>query len=119
MAKNAPDFPPVFTLNALQDHTQAVCDHFGWSKLSNHAVFMMLTEEVGEVAKAMRKLEGLAGEKNKDPGTIEARRNNLGEELADVLSYVLDLANRYEIDLEEYYTEKMQETLQREWNPIE
>lgn len=55
--------------------------------------FYKLSEEVGELAKAIRKDERL--EKNNNiKGTIE-------EELYDVIYYVVCLANMYGIDLEE------------------
>ena len=55
--------------------------------------FYKLSEEVGELAKAIRKDERL--ENNEDiKGTIE-------EELYDVMYYVVCLANMYDIDLEQ------------------
>lgn len=55
--------------------------------------FYKLSEEVGELAKAIRKDERL--ENNETiKGTIE-------EELYDVMYYVICLANLYNIDLEE------------------
>ena len=55
--------------------------------------FYKLSEEVGELAKAIRKDERL--EKNESiKGTIE-------EELYDVMYYVVCLANMYDIDLEQ------------------
>ena len=54
--------------------------------------FYKLSEEIGELAKAIRHNERM--DKNKNiKGTIE-------EELYDVLYYVICLANTYDIDLE-------------------
>lgn len=55
--------------------------------------FYKLTEEVGELAQAIRKDKRLHNS-NTIKGTIE-------EELYDVLYYVICLANIYNIDLEE------------------
>lgn len=53
--------------------------------------FYKLTEEVGELAKAIRKDKRLEEDNIKD--TIE-------EELYDIIYYVICLANQYDIDLE-------------------
>ncbi len=55
--------------------------------------FYKLTEEVGELAQAIRKDKRL-----KDNGTI---KGTIEEELYDVLYYVICLANMYDINLEE------------------
>lgn len=55
--------------------------------------FYKLSEEVGELAKAIRKDERLEKREN-IKGTIE-------EELYDVIYYVVCLANMYDIDLEQ------------------
>lgn len=54
--------------------------------------FLKLSEEVGELAKAMRK-----GVLYKDNDSI---KGTIDEELWDVMYYILALANCYDIDLE-------------------
>ena len=55
--------------------------------------FLKLSEEVGELASAMRK--GLKAQNDKDiKGTID-------EELWDVIYYAIAIANIYDIDLEQ------------------
>ena len=54
--------------------------------------FYKLSEEIGELARAMRKDMRMAD--NQVKGTIE-------EEMWDVIYYILALANIYDIDLEE------------------
>jgi len=53
--------------------------------------FYKLTEEVGELAKVIRKDKRLANS--------ETIKDTIEEELYDVLYYVICLANMYEIDL--------------------
>ena len=55
--------------------------------------FLKLSEEVGELAKAIRKNERLK-ENESIKGTVE-------EELYDIIYYVVCLANMYDIDLEQ------------------
>lgn len=54
--------------------------------------FLKLSEEVGELAKAMRK-DVLYSESNSIKGTID-------EEIWDVIYYALAIANCYDIDVE-------------------
>lgn len=54
---------------------------------------MKLTEEVGELARAMRKGEKAAGE--------AGIKGSIDEELWDVIYYALAIANIYGIDMEQ------------------
>src|SRR5258707_11629847 len=74
------------TLNDLQHYLADVCQERGWTKDSPSEKFVLFIEEVGELAKAMRKASGLYAERAKQ------RDMSLEEEFADVLSYLLDLA---------------------------
>lgn len=97
------------TLNDLQRYIAEVCVERGWTKDSPAEKFVLFIEEVGELAKAMRKSFGLYEEKAKQ------RDMPLEEEFADVLSYLLDLANCFEIDLERAFREKEKVNESREW----
>jgi NTP pyrophosphatase (non-canonical NTP hydrolase) len=97
------------TLNDLQKYLDEVCKERGWVKDTYAEKFLLFTEEVGELAKAIRKTAGLYDEEAK-PKNIE-----LEEEFADVLSYLLDLANYFQIDLEKAFREKEQVNESRTW----
>ena len=86
-----------------------VCKERGWVKDTYAEKFLLFIEEVGELAKAMRKTAGLYKEQAK-PKNFE-----LEEEFADVLSYLLDLANYFQIDLEKAFREKEQINEGRTW----
>lgn len=60
--------------------------------------FLKLTEEVGELAKAMRK-----GLKAQD---IEHLKGSIDEEVWDVIYYAIAIANLYGVDLEQVITAK-------------
>jgi NTP pyrophosphatase (non-canonical NTP hydrolase) len=83
------------TLKVLQDYLAAVCEERGWTKDSPSEKFVLFVEEIGELAKAIRKKSGLYDE------AAKSRIFSLEEEFADVLSYLLDLANCYGVDLEQ------------------
>ena len=97
------------TLAELQKHLGETCKEKGWDKNSVTDVFLLFTEEVGELAKAIRKETGFKGEARPD------NHDNLREELADVLNYLLELANRFDVDLTEVYFEKHKINSSRVW----
>jgi NTP pyrophosphatase (non-canonical NTP hydrolase) len=97
------------TLIDLQIYMDEVCKERGWVKDTYSEKFLLFSEEVGELAKAMRKTAGLYKEQAK-PKNFE-----LEEEFADVLSYLLDLANYFQIDLEKAFREKEQVNEGRTW----
>ena len=97
------------TLNDLQHYIAEVCQERGWTQDSPAEKFVLFIEEVGELAKAMRKAAGLYQEQAKP------RDISLEEEFADVLSYLLDLANSYEVDLEKAFRAKEAVNQSRKW----
>lgn len=101
--------PPNPTLRAFQDYLALVCQERHWTKDTPSEKFVLFVEEVGELAKAMRKKAGLYEE--------PAKRQNffLEEEFADVFSYLLDLANCFQIDLEEAFRSKEKINESRTW----
>lgn len=97
------------TLKELQSYVALVCQERGWTKDSPSEKFMLFIEEVGELAKAMRKIAGLYEEQAK------SRDISLEEEFADVLSYLLDLANCFQVDLEQAFRAKELVNQSRIW----
>lgn len=69
-----------------------------------------LSEEIGEVVSAIRRLK-----KAEEPSTLEEARAQLGEELADCLAYIVKLANYGGVDLQDAYSKKMKRNLTRTW----
>jgi NTP pyrophosphatase (non-canonical NTP hydrolase) len=98
------------TLADLQQHIKAICAERGWDKNNHLQLFLLFSEEVGELAKAIR---------NRDKLYTEAERTDkrfeLEEEFADVLSYLLDLANYFDIDLEHAFRKKDAYNAKRIW----
>ncbi|HKS70701.1 MAG TPA: MazG nucleotide pyrophosphohydrolase domain-containing protein [Ktedonobacterales bacterium] len=104
------ELPERPTLSDLQRYEAEVCQERGWTKDSPSEKFMLFVEEVGELAKAMRKAAGLYAEPAKP------RDMPLEEEFADVLSYLLDLANCFGVDLERAFRAKEQANQSRTWD---
>lgn len=97
------------TLGELQSHLAKTCKEREWDKNSITEVFLLFSEEIGELAKAIRKTTGFKGEAKPE------NQENLREEFADVLNYLLELANRFEVDLTEAYFEKHEKNTTRTW----
>lgn len=116
MTKPRPQTPDILTISALQKHTQEICRYFEWDSIGDDKTFLLFIEEVGELANAIRKMTRLAEDKAKASETEQERRDLLAEEMADVLSYLADLANRYGVDLEKAYRDKTDHNFSREWN---
>jgi NTP pyrophosphatase (non-canonical NTP hydrolase) len=103
------DLPAHPTLPELQRYMDEICKERGWTRDSYAEKFLLFTEEVGELAKAIRKTQGLYQEKARQ------KHVELEEEFADVLSYLLDLANYFQIDLETAFREKERVNAARTW----
>lgn len=97
------------SLSELQAHLDEVCKTNGWDKNSIPEVFLLFTEECGELAKAVRKELGFKGEKKPE------NHDNLIDEFADVLNFLLELANRFNIDLTDAYFKKHDINKNRIW----
>ncbi len=98
------------TLPELQSYVKAVCTERGWDKNNHLELFLLFSEEVGELAKAIRNHTKLYQEEGK---TFD--KSELEGEFADVFSYLLDLANYFEIDLEKAFRDKEQVNAARTW----
>ena len=71
----------------------------GYDEETVPEVLMLLIEEVGELAKAIRKING---QKTHQDSRIHAAE----EELADCLWLLIDISNRLDIDLEQAFRAK-------------
>ncbi|CAN5662419.1 MazG nucleotide pyrophosphohydrolase domain-containing protein [soil metagenome] len=94
----------------FQIFIQDVCRERGWDKRTHLEKMLFLTEEVGELAKAVRVDAGKYGYQKPDD------ISHLTEELADVFSFLLDLANGYEVDLEQAFRAKWNKNSTRKWH---
>ena len=76
------------------------------------ATFLWLTEEIGELASALRETEHAQEQANQKPSDVAigkdlaAKRKNLGEEFADVFAWLATIANVAEIDLSNVLMDK-------------
>ena len=101
--------PPRPTLADLQADIAQLTKTRGWDQRALAELFLMFTEEVGELAKEVRYREGI----QRDANRAEA---DLNGEIADVLIILMDLANRLDVDLESAFRAKRAITDRRRWD---
>jgi len=78
---------------------------------------LLLLEEVGELAAVLG--QAWRVERRRGLGrqaALARKRDELAEELADCLAYLVKLANYAGVDLEAAYVGKMRRNAEREWN---
>lgn len=81
----------------------------GFSEESAERKMLMLTEEVGELAKAIRQHIGMGFSET-------TSKNEAAEELADVLIITLGLASTLKIDVYTALTQKEAKNAKRNWS---
>jgi len=89
------------SLNVYKCETEKVCRAKGWDRAPIDTVWLLLTEEVGELASAIRQYKKTFKKTNlkKDRGT------DVMMEMGDVFSYLFQLAHMLNVDLDQMWTE--------------
>lgn len=98
------------SLQEIQLYVKQMIIERGFEEEDIKDIMILLTEEVGELAKAVRKTSGLKMDisKNKD-------KYDLKGEISDVFNYLLCMCCSLDIDLFECYKEKEARNLERTW----
>jgi NTP pyrophosphatase (non-canonical NTP hydrolase) len=99
------------SLKELQSYMKERCAERGWDKADILEVFLLFSEEIGELAKALRNRRRLYVEEGK-----QINENELPGEFADVFSYFLQLANQTGIDLSQAFLDKEEKNAKRKWS---
>ena len=99
---------PDLSLSELQRYVSQCEIERGFAAQTSVEKCLLLGEEVGELFRAVRRSAGMLS----DP---TSRCADVAEELADILNYVLAIANRFEIDLDAAYAEKEEKNRLRTW----
>ena len=94
-------------INKLQEQVDDWIRQYGVRYFDELTNMVILTEEVGEVARIISRQYGEQSFKDSD-------HKDLGEELADVLFVVLCLANQTKTDLQVAFDQKMEKITNRD-----
>ena len=95
-------------LKDFQQYVQDLVEERGFENVTVSETFMLLTEEVGEMAKAARKSTNMLTDKS-------SREPDLELEIADVFIFLLNICNRFEVDLEKAFRDKEEINKTRIW----
>lgn len=99
------------TLQEAQSRVDDWINKYGvryFNELTNMAI---LTEEVGEVARVISRIYG-----EQSPGSNPVSRENLADELADVLFVLICLANQTGIDLDAAFLKNLDKKTFRDFD---
>ena len=98
---------------AMSDYQKLIHDletHHGWLDVDLiHNCFLM-GEEIGELFSAIRQHENYY-----KSGNADGSKAAIAEELVDVFNYLLAIANRLDIDLEDAFRRKNARNFERTW----
>ena len=89
------------SLNYYKCETEKVCRAKGWDRAAVDTVWLLLTEEFGELASAIRQYKKTFKKQNlkKERGT------DVMMEMGDVFSYLFQLAHMLNVDLDQMWEE--------------
>ena len=99
------------TLPQIQDYISKVLELRGFSNQTVQDKLLLLIEEVGELAKSVRKFSSRA--------SVDERKlsnySNVESELADVFIVLVSVADKLNLDLFECLKQKESENINRVW----
>lgn len=105
--------PPNAPMQDYHRYIHELESMHGWLDVDLVKNCFLLGEEVGELFKSIRKYERFYIE-GETEATVD-RKKDVAEELVDVFNYLLAIANRLDIDLEEAFREKNAINQGRSW----
>lgn len=88
------------TIKHLQEYVSAKITERGFADETLHERLLLLTEEVGELVKACRKISGMHVDQNREIAS------KVGEEVTDVLNMLLAVAIELKLDVEKEFLAK-------------
>lgn len=90
-------------LNSYKDQTTELCIRKGWDKSNISLVWLLLTEEIGELASAIRH----NGRHYRKPNVKKGNGIDVIMEMGDVFNYLFQIAGMLKIDLDDMWTRQM------------
>jgi NTP pyrophosphatase (non-canonical NTP hydrolase) len=86
-------------MNKYRNETFELCRSKGWDKAPVSTVWLLFTEEIGELASAIRQYQ----RHFRKTGLKKDRGTDVSTEMGDVFSYLFQLAHMLNIDLDEMW----------------
>lgn len=99
------------TLKEVQAYIRDVIEIRGFDKQTPEQTMLMMTEEVGELAKAIRK-----DKTNLSVDSLKIKNyDSIESEVADVFIVLTTICNKFNIDLFKALKDKEKENINRKW----
>lgn len=99
------------SLNYYKNMTYSMCRTKGWDRTSVSTVWLLLTEEFGELASAIRQNSQIF----KKSGLKKNRGIDIQSEMGDVFSYLFQLAYMLDVDLDTMWEKHQIKTAGRKY----
>ena len=100
------------SINEIQSYIKKIMEIRGFNKEKSSDKILLLVEEVGELAKAIRKNERKIGIDE----TKEYNYSSIESEIADVFIVLLSICDILNIDLFKAFLDKEEENIKRTWS---
>jgi NTP pyrophosphatase (non-canonical NTP hydrolase) len=101
-------------MNRYRNETFELCRAKGWDKAPVSTVWLLFTEEVGELASAIRQYQ----RHFRKTGLKKDRGTDVTTEMGDVFSYLFQLAHMLNIDLDEMWEKHKAKVQERRYVEI-
>ncbi len=100
------------SLNYYKSETEIICKKKGWTNATVDTVWLLLTEEIGELASAIRQYKKMYKKTNlkKERGT------DIMMEMGDVFSYLFQLSSMLNVDLDKMWLEHGKKMKYKKYN---
>ena len=97
------------SISDIQEYINKMIEERGFDKETKQDVMLLLTEEIGELAKEVRKSTNIKMDEK------QSRQEKISDEIADVFMYVLAMCRVANVDLLKALVEKEKKNLNRTW----
>lgn len=81
-------------MNYYKEQIKVLCERKGWDKVPVDTVWLLFTEEIGELASAIRQKKKIFSKRGSQDVVME---------MGDVFSYLFQLADMLDVDLDEMW----------------
>jgi NTP pyrophosphatase (non-canonical NTP hydrolase) len=99
------------TLADIQQYVADMEKERGFTKVTLLETYLLLVEEVGELAKCIRK----SSHTSMRTDTARKYQDDAAEEIADIIMVLTAVANRLDVDIEQAFRDKEELNKQRVW----
>jgi NTP pyrophosphatase (non-canonical NTP hydrolase) len=98
-------------MNGYKQETYELCRTKGWDKAHVSTVWLLFTEEIGELASAIRQFQ----RSFRKTGLKKERGTDVMTEMGDVFSYLFQLAYMLDVNLDEMWLRHKQKVQDRSY----